>query len=115
MLLHIIVCDLEEDEEKENIAKSDAQELRQQELFEIQKRPEAWGLVLLKTRMFNSSVQVKIARDWLSFPEDLAIPFRDLLTQLAAHSIIVGRNNVILRKLFISVHNASSTPSHHSV
>ncbi|KAK0494340.1 armadillo-type protein [Armillaria luteobubalina] len=85
--------------------------LRQQELFEIQKRPEAWGLVLPllnhedpNVQFFGAhTVQVKIARDWLSFPEDQAVPLRDLLTQLTAHSIVIGRNNVILRKLFVSL------------
>ncbi|KAK0237224.1 armadillo-type protein [Armillaria nabsnona] len=85
--------------------------VRQQELFEIQKRPEAWGLVLPllnhedpNVQFFGAhTIQVKIARDWLSFPEDQAIPLRDLLTQLTAHSIVVGRNNVILRKLFVSL------------
>ncbi|KAK0200747.1 armadillo-type protein [Desarmillaria ectypa] len=85
--------------------------LRQQELFEIQKRPEAWGLVLPllnhedpNVQFFGAhTVQVKIARDWLSFPEDQATPLRDLLIQLTAHSIVIGRNNVILRKLFVSL------------
>ncbi|KAK0477030.1 armadillo-type protein [Armillaria novae-zelandiae] len=85
--------------------------LRQQELFEIQKRPEAWGLVLPllnhedpNVQFFGAhTVQVKIARDWLYFPEDQAVPLRDLLTQLTAHSIVIGRNNVILRKLFVSL------------
>jgi hypothetical protein len=51
---------------------SDAQRRLQQELFDIQKRYEAWGLVIpflnyddVNVQFFGAhTVQVKIARDW---------------------------------------------------
>lgn len=51
---------------------SEAQRRLQQELFEIQRRPEAWGLVLPflshsdpNVQFFGAhTIQVKIARDW---------------------------------------------------
>lgn len=56
----------------QNHLSSNDQRLLQQELFEIQKRPEAWGLVLPflnhtdpNVQFFGAhTVQVKIARDW---------------------------------------------------
>jgi len=56
----------------QNHLSSNDQRLVQQELFEIQKRPEAWGLVLPfldhadpNVQFFGAhTVQVKIARDW---------------------------------------------------
>ena len=51
---------------------SEDQRRLQQELFDIQKRPEAWGLVLPflshddpNVQFFGAhTIQVKIARDW---------------------------------------------------
>lgn len=51
---------------------SDQQRQLQQELFEVQKRPEAWGLVIPflehgdpNVQFFGAhTAQVKIARDW---------------------------------------------------
>ncbi|KAF9037788.1 ARM repeat-containing protein, partial [Hymenopellis radicata] len=85
--------------------------VRHQELFDIQRLPEAWGLVLPllnhsdpNVQFFGAhTVQVKIARDWLSFPEEHHLALRDLLVQLTAYSIQTGHNNVILRKLFIAL------------
>ncbi|KAJ3573233.1 hypothetical protein NP233_g2568 [Leucocoprinus birnbaumii] len=83
----------------------------QHELFEIQKRPEAWGLVIPLLEHVDQNVQffgahtaqVKIARDWDSFPKDHAESLRDLMVQLTAHSIASGRSKFILRKLFVAL------------
>ncbi|KAF8064415.1 armadillo-type protein [Lyophyllum atratum] len=94
-------------------ASTSAEDLKrlQQELFELQKRPEAWGLVipLLDHRDQNvqffgaHTAQVKIARDWALFPEEHAIRLRDLLVQLTSHSMATGRSKIILRKLFVAL------------
>ncbi|TEB20164.1 ARM repeat-containing protein [Coprinellus micaceus] len=83
----------------------------QHELFEIQKRPEAWGLVIpllnhddQNVQFFGAhTAQVKVARDWDAFPQEHAERLRDLLVQLTAHSIAIGRPNFILRKLFVAL------------
>ena len=38
-----------------------------------------------------------------SFPKEHTDLLRDMMIQLTAHSIAVGRNKVILRKLFVAV------------
>ncbi|KAF6748253.1 armadillo-type protein [Ephemerocybe angulata] len=83
----------------------------QQELFEMQRRPEAWGLVIPllnhedpNVQFFGAhTAQVKVARDWDAFPRENAEQLRDLLVQLTAHSIAIGRGNFILRKLFVAI------------
>ncbi|KAI6014180.1 armadillo-type protein [Pisolithus marmoratus] len=90
---------------------SDTQRRLQQELFDIQKRYEAWGLVIpfLNHEDFNvqffgaHTIQVKIARDWESFPPDNAPFLRDLLLELTSHAVLSGKNKVILRKLFVAI------------
>ncbi|KAI0686931.1 ARM repeat-containing protein [Cytidiella melzeri] len=90
-----------------------AQEQRnvQQELFDVQKRPESWGLVIPflqhsdpNVQFFGAhTVQVKIARDWDSFPHEHHGELRDLLVAVTGHSIVAGYNKVILRKLFVAI------------
>ncbi|KAF5376630.1 hypothetical protein D9615_007856 [Tricholomella constricta] len=83
----------------------------QHELFELQKRPEAWGLVIPfldhpdpNVQFFGAhTAQVKIARDWALFPEEHALQLRDLILQLASHSMATGRSKIILRKLFVAL------------
>ncbi|KAG6844170.1 hypothetical protein H0H87_009289 [Tephrocybe sp. NHM501043] len=83
----------------------------QNELFELQKRPEAWGLVIPLLEYPDQNVQfygahtaqVKIARDWEAFPAEHTLQLRDLMVQLAAHSMSIGRSKFILRKLFVSL------------
>ncbi|KDR78193.1 hypothetical protein GALMADRAFT_65460 [Galerina marginata CBS 339.88] len=83
----------------------------QQDLFEIQKRPEAWGLVIPLLNYQDQNVQffgahtaqVKIARDWEMFPVDHVEDLRDLMVQLSAHSVAIGRSKFILRKLFVAL------------
>ncbi|TFK33337.1 armadillo-type protein [Crucibulum laeve] len=83
----------------------------QQEVFEIQKHPEAWGLVIpmldhqdQNVQFFGAhTAQVKIARDWDTFPSEHAERLRDLLVQLTAHAIAIGRSKFILRKLFVAL------------
>ncbi|KAF8995387.1 armadillo-type protein [Cyathus striatus] len=83
----------------------------QTELFEIQKKPEAWGLVIPLLNHEDQSVQffgahtaqVKIARDWDAFPQDHAESLRDLLISLTAHSTAIGRSKFILRKQFVAL------------
>ncbi|KAF9232210.1 membrane bound O-acyl transferase family-domain-containing protein [Melanogaster broomeanus] len=65
---------------------SDTQCRLQQELFDIQKRFEAWGLV-------------KVARDWDTFPHENAPSLRDFLLEMTLHSIVSGKTKVVLRKL----------------
>ncbi|CDO75722.1 hypothetical protein BN946_scf184493.g20 [Trametes cinnabarina] len=83
----------------------------QQELFEIQRRPEAWGLVLPflahsdpNVQFFGAhTIQVKITRDWESFPQEAATQLRDLLLELTGRAIVSGQNKVTLRKLFVAI------------
>ncbi|EIN05146.1 ARM repeat-containing protein [Punctularia strigosozonata HHB-11173 SS5] len=90
---------------------ADAQRTLQQDLFDIQKRPEAWGLVVPfledpdpNVQFFGAhTAQVKIARDWDSFPKDNALDLKDLLVELTGGSMVLGRNKVILRKLSVAV------------
>ncbi|TBU41864.1 ARM repeat-containing protein [Dichomitus squalens] len=90
---------------------SDEQRLLQQELFEIQRRPEAWGLILPFLSHTDSSVQffgahtlqVKIARDWDSVPEDATTQLKDMVLDLTGRAVVAGQNKVILRKLFVAI------------
>ncbi|KAF8632069.1 hypothetical protein AX15_002067 [Amanita polypyramis BW_CC] len=83
----------------------------QHELFEMQKRPEAWGLVvpLLEhqdpnVQFFGAhTAQVKVARDWEHFPPEHAEGLRDIMVQLTAHAVAAGRGKFILRKLFVAL------------
>ncbi|KAG6908732.1 hypothetical protein DXG01_003577 [Tephrocybe rancida] len=83
----------------------------QNELFELQKRPEAWGLVIpllehpdLNVQFYGAhTAQVKIARDWGLFPAEHVGQLRDLMVQLTAHSMSSGRGKFILRKLFVAL------------
>jgi hypothetical protein len=99
----------------------------QQELVEIQKRPEAWGLIVPfldhpdpNVQFFGAhTAQVKIMRDWLvlftpplqivmshrrdSFPDENAELLRELLLKLTSHSILTGKSKMVCRKLFVAV------------
>ncbi|KAF8147686.1 armadillo-type protein [Crassisporium funariophilum] len=83
----------------------------QHDLFEIQKRPEAWGLVIpllnhqdQNVQFFGAhTAQVKIARDWEAFPVEHVDDLRNLMVQLTAHSLSIGRPKFILRKLFVAL------------
>ncbi|KAG1744571.1 armadillo-type protein [Suillus paluster] len=83
----------------------------QQELVEIQKRPEAWGLIVPfleypdpNVQFFGAhTAQVKIMRDWDSFPDENAEHLRDLLLKLTSHSILTGKGKVVCRKLFVAI------------
>ncbi|KAI0799725.1 ARM repeat-containing protein [Irpex lacteus] len=83
----------------------------QQDLFDLQKRPESWGLVIPflqhsdpNVQFFGAhTVQVKIARDWDLFPHEHDAQLRDLLVAITGHSIVSGYNKVILRKLFVAI------------
>ncbi|KAH9912340.1 ARM repeat-containing protein [Epithele typhae] len=90
---------------------SDDQRRLQQELYDIQRRPEAWGLVLPflsnpdpNVQFFGAhTLQVKIARDWDSVPEDAAEQLQDMVLQLTGRAVTSGQNKVILRKLFVAI------------
>ncbi|KAI0369534.1 ARM repeat-containing protein [Pilatotrama ljubarskyi] len=90
---------------------SEEQRRLQQELFEIQRRPEAWGLVLPflshpdpNVQFFGAhTIQVKIARDWHTVPSDAAVQLRDMLLELTGRAITSGQNKVTLRKLFVAI------------
>ncbi|KAJ8494655.1 hypothetical protein ONZ45_g13157 [Pleurotus djamor] len=83
----------------------------QQEIFDIQKRPEAWGLVVPFLNHQDSNVQffgahtaqVKIARDWASFPHEHDEDLRDTMIEITSRAIMASRNKVILRKLFVAL------------
>lgn len=111
----------------------------QQELVEIQRRPEAWGLVVPflehpdpNVQFFGAhTAQVKIMRDWYvlylflfamvliscychcrdSFPEENAEHLRELLLKLTSHSILTGKGKVVCRKLFVAVSTSSRLKS----
>ncbi|KAI0772392.1 ARM repeat-containing protein [Trametes elegans] len=95
----------------QNHLSSEDQRQLQQELFEIQRRPEAWGLVLPflghsdpNVQFFGAhTIQVKIARDWDSVPEDAFLQLRDTLLDLTGRAISSGQSKVILRKLFVAI------------
>ncbi|CAL1698588.1 unnamed protein product [Somion occarium] len=90
---------------------SEDQRRLQQQLFDIQKRAEAWGLVIpflnhsdYNVQFFGAhTAQVKIARDWSSFPEENAPQLRELIVDLTGLAITSGRSKVILRKLFVAI------------
>ncbi|KAF9443602.1 ARM repeat-containing protein [Macrolepiota fuliginosa MF-IS2] len=94
-----------------SLASPDDLKRLQHELFEIQKRPEAWGLVIPLLEHADQNVQffgahtaqVKIARDWEFFPKERAEALRDLMIQLTAHAVAIGRGKFILRKLFVAL------------
>ncbi|KAF8637543.1 hypothetical protein AX17_002750 [Amanita inopinata Kibby_2008] len=83
----------------------------QHEMFEMQKHPEAWGLVIPmldhqdpNVQFFGAhTAQVKIARDWEYFPAEHAESLKNLMVQLTAHAIAIGRTKFILRKLFVAL------------
>ncbi|KAI0247835.1 ARM repeat-containing protein [Lactifluus subvellereus] len=84
----------------------------QSELFELQRKWEAWGLVVPflfehadpNVQFFGAhTAQVKISRDWEGFPTehgDGLIPF---LLGITSRSIALGLRKVILRKLFVAL------------
>lgn len=90
---------------------ADHQRRLQQEILEIQRRPEAWGLVVPflehqdpNIQFFGAhTIQVKIARDWDQFPQDRSLELRDTVLGLTTHAISTRRNKVILRKLYVSL------------
>ncbi|KAF8188698.1 armadillo-type protein [Pholiota molesta] len=83
----------------------------QQELFEIQKRPEAWGLVVPlmshtapNVQFFGAhTAQVKIARDWDMFPQHLAEALPTAILSLTQNAISVRCPKFVLRKLFVAL------------
>ncbi|KZO91650.1 ARM repeat-containing protein [Calocera viscosa TUFC12733] len=80
-------------------------------LVSIQKTPEAWGLIIPLVQHPDPSVQfvgaqiaqVKIARDWETFPADQAIALKDTLLDLTGRSCSNGTSRVAVRKLFVAV------------
>ncbi|KAI0056845.1 hypothetical protein BV25DRAFT_1995352 [Artomyces pyxidatus] len=81
------------------------------QLFELQKRWEAWGLVVPflehedpNVQFFGAhTAQVKIARDWDTFPEDRVDQLQAFLLEITGKCVALGRNKVILRKLFVAM------------
>ncbi|KIJ41891.1 hypothetical protein M422DRAFT_68108 [Sphaerobolus stellatus SS14] len=80
-------------------------------LFEVQKRFAAWGLVAplldhpdANVQFFGAhTAQVKIVRDWDSFPKDHAVELKDMLLDLTGKAIISGKSRVIIRKLYVTL------------
>ncbi|KAL5498163.1 hypothetical protein ACEPAH_2293 [Sanghuangporus vaninii] len=91
----------------------DVEEARrmQQQLFEIQKKPEAWGLILPlldhpdpNVEFFGAhTAQVKIVRDWDTFPQEQALPLVHVLVAASSRVIVTGKSKVTLRKLFVAI------------
>ncbi|KAG8959657.1 hypothetical protein FRC03_007658 [Tulasnella sp. 419] len=87
------------------------QQTLQKELFELQKRPEAWGLVVSfidfpdpQVQFFGAhTAQVKIARDWDQYPSNHVQALRDMLLSLTARAAATGASRVVLRKLYVSL------------
>ncbi|KAI9431177.1 ARM repeat-containing protein [Lactarius indigo] len=84
----------------------------QSELFELQRRWEAWGLVVPflfeyadpNVQFFGAhTAQVKISRDWESFPVDHSEELTVFLLGITGRSIALHHNKVILRKLFVAL------------
>ncbi|KZT19856.1 ARM repeat-containing protein [Neolentinus lepideus HHB14362 ss-1] len=101
---------------------AETQRRLQQEILEIQRRPEAWGLVVPflehqdpNIEFFGAhTIQVKIARDWDQFPQHRAVELRDIVLGLTIRAINAGRSKVILRKLYVSLTSLALklVPSH---
>ncbi|KZV82789.1 ARM repeat-containing protein [Exidia glandulosa HHB12029] len=88
------------------------QQRLQTELFEIQKRPEAWGLVVPFLEEYSDpnvefygahTAQVKIARDWESIPDEQREPLRDGLVDLTVRAALAQKPKPVLRKLFVAL------------
>ncbi|KAG9019808.1 hypothetical protein FRB90_005956 [Tulasnella sp. 427] len=83
----------------------------QRDLFELQRRPEAWGLVVPfvnssdpQVQFFGAhTAQVKIARDWDQWPIVHAQALRDMLLNLTAQAAAIGVTRVVMRKLYVAV------------
>ncbi|KAI0051285.1 hypothetical protein FA95DRAFT_1676011 [Auriscalpium vulgare] len=81
------------------------------DLFDLQKKWEAWGLVVpflehedANVQFFGAhTAQVKIARDWETFPPDRTEELRAFLLDITARCVRLGRSKVILRKLFVAL------------
>jgi hypothetical protein len=95
----------------------------------VQRRPEAWGLIVPflasgdpYVQFFGAhTAQVKVARDWFvfssdyfivvvgliccreTFPRDDALQLRDLILELTCDAISARRDKFIIRKLFVAV------------
>ncbi|KAI0743038.1 ARM repeat-containing protein [Daedaleopsis nitida] len=95
----------------QNHLSSEDQRHLQQELFDIQRRPEAWGLILPflshadpNVQFFGAhTLQVKIARDWDTIPQDSAAQLPDMVLELTGRAVSSGQAKVILRKLFVAI------------
>ncbi|KAF8498083.1 ARM repeat-containing protein [Russula emetica] len=84
----------------------------QSELYELQRRWEAWGLVVPflfnhtdpKVQFFGAhTAQVKISRDWESFPTAHSEELVPFLLNITGRSISLSLGKVILRKLFVAL------------
>ncbi|TRM55474.1 armadillo-type protein [Schizophyllum amplum] len=85
------------------------------QLYDVQKSPLAWGLVVplltygapgggdgTAVHFFGAhTAVVKAARDWDSLPAEHRNAFRDLMLALTADSVRRGRPMLVLRKLFV--------------
>ncbi|QRV85310.1 Myb protein 1A [Ceratobasidium sp. AG-Ba] len=84
---------------------------KSRELLEVQRRPEAWGLVVPflessdpNVQFFGAlTVQVKIARDWDAFPQEHAQTLRDTLLELAGRAAARNFPRLTTRKLFVAL------------
>ncbi|KAG8848646.1 hypothetical protein FRB96_001053 [Tulasnella sp. 330] len=83
----------------------------QHDLLELQKRPEAWGLVVpfidssdAQIQFFGAhTAQVKIARDWEQWPHLHVHALRDMLLTLTGRAASRGVSRVVMRKLYVSL------------
>ncbi|KAI0033743.1 armadillo-type protein [Vararia minispora EC-137] len=90
---------------------SEEQRRLSSELFELQRQWQAWGLVVpflehsdQNVQFFGAhTIQVKIARDWDTFPQDQVGELKALILNLTARSIALGHSKATLRKLFVAL------------
>ncbi|KAH7096895.1 ARM repeat-containing protein [Auriculariales sp. MPI-PUGE-AT-0066] len=90
---------------------AEEQRALQAQLFELQKRPEAWGLVvpLLSSADPNiaffgaHTAQVKVARDWESIPDEQREIVRDAMLDIVSRASLADRPRPVLRKLFVAL------------
>ncbi|KAI0290272.1 armadillo-type protein [Multifurca ochricompacta] len=99
-------------EDIQRAAQVQEQRRLQSGLFELQRRWEAWGLVVPflfehsdpNVQFFGAhTAQVKISRDWKTFPSDQSDELIPFLLGITGRSIALDRNKVILRKLFVAL------------
>ncbi|KAF9513538.1 hypothetical protein BS47DRAFT_1393254 [Hydnum rufescens UP504] len=87
------------------------QQLLQHQLFDVQKRVEAWSLIAPflhhedpNVQFFGAhTAQVKISRDWDTLPDTDVDVFRESLLNLTGYASVNAYSKVVLRKLYAAL------------